>query len=330
MNNAILRPPSIEFRLIMAGSKLESSDDDFLEPFQRDYHKAEWRDICTSFIDPLVDEVEQWLRNFPSLDEGQERVIEHLEDFPYIMHAIATGTGSQEAIDNWRRAKVWLDVNVSTEFCSGLAERAKSVFDAANALVTGVRRHSVEQCDADINIFVLNVVDFLDHLRNVSLALQSRFPNAGVSRLPGDRGGERSETDLAENVQREGRQGYLEMRFDEHRFVVTRAGFVNEVDLANSPLYWAILIRLEKSRDAPLADELLAGVWSKHGTEVDPEWGTIVDAISDFRKKLKAIGVGISRVRKRGYRLVSIAEAEKKAQNQGTRLGGKRRRRKSP
>jgi hypothetical protein len=101
------------------------------------------------------------------------------------------------------------------------------------------------------------------------------------------------------------RVGYLGLLFDDARRRVGRAGFTETIEL--SQLLWGILKALSKSGDTPVAVERLKAVWEADGIARNPSDGTVVDAISELRKRITTLRLTIQSKRKLGYTLCEIA-----------------------
>lgn len=100
------------------------------------------------------------------------------------------------------------------------------------------------------------------------------------------------------------RQPYLDLRLDESRRVVTREGMTGaEVDLARSRISWALLNALMQNGSGYSSLSTLRMVWRGFGRTEEPEDGTIHDAISVLRRRLKPLGVKIQNAPEVGWRL---------------------------
>jgi hypothetical protein len=97
------------------------------------------------------------------------------------------------------------------------------------------------------------------------------------------------------------RVGYLGLLFDDARRRVGRTDFTETIELFQLP--WGILNVLSKTADTPVALERLKDVWDANGMSPNPSPGTIVDAISDLRKRITSLGLTIQAKRKLGYML---------------------------
>ena len=119
--------------------------------------------------------------------------------------------------------------------------------------------------------------------------------------------------------------GYLGLQLDEGRRVVRRAGWDVEVELSSANLHWGMLLALEKSRDSWLSSESLRLVWKNFGTDDNPEEGTVNDAVSELRRKLRPLGINIKSSRKVGRKLVEIVAEAKPGKTPNRSKGRKRR-----
>ena len=105
------------------------------------------------------------------------------------------------------------------------------------------------------------------------------------------------------------REGYLGLQYDDSRFIVKRKGYEVTVDLAGSRVSWGILQALDRAKDIPLPDGKLRDVWLAIGRADNPEKSTIVDAVSDLRRKLRTLEITINSIREIGRQLVPFQGA---------------------
>ena len=96
---------------------------------------------------------------------------------------------------------------------------------------------------------------------------------------------------------------YLGLQLDEGRRTVGREGVEVVVDMGNSPLWWALLVKFCSRRGRYTSVDQLRSVWEEHGRESSPEIGTVRDTISHLRKRLSPLRVLIANSREIGYRL---------------------------
>lgn len=157
------------------GEILEDTDDLLSTPFPSTYDEGAWRNVCDDFLDPLQDQFDRWSGRRPSDEADDMDVVHWLEELTYIVHAIATGVGSQDDCKRWNRARLELEVNVSADFAGQFEARAKKLFDAANAAVGEFSRCPPEDVAMCVDYLVcIEVEEFREYLRNVRLTLRGR------------------------------------------------------------------------------------------------------------------------------------------------------------
>lgn len=145
--------------------------------------------ICRDFIDPLVDEVEEWLHDAKGkgLDFTEPTTLDRLS---YIIAGIVVdGPGSVPAAAAWWRARAWCDVNGKAEFRDQFVKRVENVWDEIESLERRLDNwrpnndslDENEECSRngqyEFQGFMITVVTpFIADLRNWSLELEKQFP----------------------------------------------------------------------------------------------------------------------------------------------------------
>lgn len=160
MNSGFLFPKDSEFS--------GDADGPFVPPA--------WVNICDSFIDPLAAEIETWLREFPDCHCSDEEICEYIREFNFLLCAIADDIGSQSAEYLWRKARLWLEVNVSVEFCSKFEATVREVREG----VAGAESQylGTEAIFRDVVLKELTYIlvpSFLDFLIDLSATLRPRL-----------------------------------------------------------------------------------------------------------------------------------------------------------
>jgi hypothetical protein len=148
-----------------------------------------WSNICESFLDPLIVEIEEWQRNFPGEASSTESVYNYLTEFRYCLCAIVDGVSSQAAEETWAKARNWLQINVSLDFCA-------SFVDEAGAICRLAKQTADEYLSADEewkDVCTLRLMDvalpkFIAYLKNTSDELRQQGVSENQKEHPSDLG----------------------------------------------------------------------------------------------------------------------------------------------
>jgi len=163
-------------------AKTEDIHDNFLDPAPIDSTSGlkhpdqcpePWH-ICRDFLDPMADELEEWLRT-------SKRTVKGVRNLTYCIIAIVRGIGSDAAIADWRRAGAWLDVHGPVGFRGRFVCKTRNVWRAAEALMRklpNLRSYDGFPCrGVEFQSFQVTVVEpFIADLRNWSGELKAQFP----------------------------------------------------------------------------------------------------------------------------------------------------------
>jgi len=152
-------------------------EDDVLEvAFPRIYDAAAWGNVCDDFLDPLAEELGEWVSRRPVADTGGMDVVEWFEELTYIMMPFAHVVGSQDITDRWNRARVEMVLYGSPEFPAHFQAEAKRMLDATEAALK-----EFSNCRPTYARFVVDgflaveVEEFRSYLRSCSLTLRQRL-----------------------------------------------------------------------------------------------------------------------------------------------------------
>lgn len=83
---------------------------EFVTSSEDSYSPPDWTDVCTGFFEPLLDELETWLKRPPAADCGKDSNHGLLQDLLYELLPIACRCGAQCRVDSWERAEARLSV----------------------------------------------------------------------------------------------------------------------------------------------------------------------------------------------------------------------------
>ena len=125
-------------------------------------------------------------------------------------------------------------------------------------------------------------------------------------------------------VEEQWERGYLDLEFHSGQRAVRRRG--KTVDFSGRRLNWAILQRLEKSRENWLHLDGLKRAWEDAGRSDAPERGTVDDALTTLRRHLRPLGVTIVNSRMDGWRLALTEKASFSRRRQQSRKRPNRKR----
>ncbi len=135
--------------------------------------------VGLDFLDPLADEVEEWLDDF-------EGTAQNLEDLTYIFIAIVRDVGSQQAEDDWRRARAWFDVHGPVGFADLFLRSTTKVFEDAQALWGHCLNQRSEEDQPNFGYFEIRIIEpYIDNLRDWSRELKLHFPPGAPPAKPG-------------------------------------------------------------------------------------------------------------------------------------------------
>jgi hypothetical protein len=102
--------------------------------------------------------------------------------------------------------------------------------------------------------------------------------------------------------------GSLHLQLDGSRYVVTRAGYDDEVDLSSSKLLWGLLTTFAGTMEREcLSHGHIKQLWRTFGKAPGPSDSTVKDAFHELNKKLADLGIRIKCYRNVGRRLESLA-----------------------
>lgn len=138
------------------------------------YDETAWRNVVDDFLSPLADEISDWLDRFPCEKAAEQDVVAWIEDLTYILHAIVTGVGSQDATERWERAKVDLVINVHGEFVAQFEAEARFLFDRADETLREFPQRDHDSRWGSLQVLAhVDAERFLRYLRNCCLTLQA-------------------------------------------------------------------------------------------------------------------------------------------------------------
>lgn len=154
----------------------------FLDAPPSDYDEGAWKSVCDDFLDPMVDDVAHWISRLPDEAATEGEVVSWLHDLTYILHAVATGIGSDGEVSRWNRAQAELTTNVSSDFVRDFASRARDVFERAHAVADEFLHAPSEFRNLVLQQFACEEVgDFRKYLHNCSLSIRPRLPSTALN-----------------------------------------------------------------------------------------------------------------------------------------------------
>jgi len=121
------------------------------------------------------------------------------------------------------------------------------------------------------------------------------------------------------------RSSYLGLSFDDHNHKVRRADV--EVDLSSSQLQWNILQVFASHGESRVTRNSLREVWARFGREDNPTRETMYDGLSEFRRKIRPLGLCTEAARGLGWRLAAIPPASASSRSPTRQRRGQRNRR---
>jgi hypothetical protein len=137
---------------------------------------------CRDFIDPLADELKEWLRDSEArgLDYSEPTTLDRL--MCILVGIVVDGPGSAPDVAAWPRARAWFEVQGPAGFGDRFAARVQGVWEEMESLE---RRLDDLEPDENLDIragwefegFLVTVIEpFIADLRNWSRELKRRFP----------------------------------------------------------------------------------------------------------------------------------------------------------
>jgi hypothetical protein len=100
--------------------------------------------------------------------------------------------------------------------------------------------------------------------------------------------------------------GYLGLLIDNVRYVLRREGKENEIILTSKRLWWKILLILIGKKGRFCSRSEIGEAWIVSESDYPPQHGTMSDALSELRSRLKPLGLKIPNARHIGWKLVDI------------------------
>lgn len=204
------------------------------------------------------------------------------------------------------------------------AESVEQVWSAAKEVILGVLAENLgdleDELSREIDLLWKSRIDAVSDYLRASDQIETTPISKGEMR---GKQKEKKGTEIKEDEPQG--KGYLGLELDEGRHIVRRAGRDAEVDLSSSNLHWGMLLALEKSRDSWLLLQSLRFVWKNYGVDDNPVEGTVNDAVSELRQKLRPLGINIKSSRNLGRMLVEIVVKTKPGKKPKRSKGRKRR-----